>query len=344
MSFDVITTHSPLFYDEWGTPPTPHAPSGCDTLGDVGASARRRAAVSLAGPFTAVLLLPPPAGQWTLLADPRPEVVVGAITVLVAIAVAWLLAAWAALMCAAAVGSRLPGASGAMARRLLTAITPVMLRRVVMTAAGLSVAAGLAACGSPGAVAALQPTTSTAVVTSTPAGAFGIDLDWPVTVPIAEAPPASASEHPAAGQPTAAAPAAPNIEAPDMTPSGATPDPSVAAPAGDTIVEPTPDPTHPASPRDRDSSTAGPRVVEEPLAMGVSSGVVVRPGDSLWSIAAAQLPGDATAARIDAAWRAWYRANRDIIGPNPNLVIPGQVLYAPDGGTADATSVQETVR
>jgi nucleoid-associated protein YgaU len=71
--------------------------------------------------------------------------------------------------------------------------------------------------------------------------------------------------------------------------------------------------------------------------MDATAGVIVRAGDSLWSIAAAQLSDDATARQIDATWRAWYRANRDVIGPNPNLVIPGQILQAPQ--PTDAPSV-----
>lgn len=310
-------------------------------------AARRRAAIGVAGPFAAVLLLPSPFGQWSLLADPRPEVVVGAIAVLVAITVAWLLAAWAALMCAAAVGSRLPGASGAAARRLLTAITPVVLRRVVMTAAGMSVAAGLAACGSPGSVAAPPTATATVVVASTAAGtdAFDIDLDWPVAASATEAPLVSAARLPATEEAAASPSSASGPGAPDMTPFRATLDAPADAPAGDTTDAPTPASAL-ASPRsDRDSSTTDLRAVEAPPAMAATTGVVVQPGDSLWSIAAAQLPGDAAAARIDAAWRDWYRANRDIIGPNPNLVIPGQVLYAPDEGAEDVTAAgQETGR
>lgn len=59
--------------------------------------------------------------------------------------------------------------------------------------------------------------------------------------------------------------------------------------------------------------------------------VVVRPGDSLWRIAAAHLPPGAGAADVAAAWPAWYAANRVTIGADPNLIRPGQVLVAPVG-------------
>jgi nucleoid-associated protein YgaU len=55
----------------------------------------------------------------------------------------------------------------------------------------------------------------------------------------------------------------------------------------------------------------------------------VRPGDSLWGIAARHLPAGASAGRIDAAWRQWYAANRSVIGGDPNLILPGQHLIAP---------------
>jgi nucleoid-associated protein YgaU len=58
--------------------------------------------------------------------------------------------------------------------------------------------------------------------------------------------------------------------------------------------------------------------------------VVVRAGDSLWSIAANQLGPQATDAEIAAHWPRWYERNRETIGSNPHLIIPGQVLEAPD--------------
>jgi hypothetical protein len=65
------------------------------------------------------------------------------------------------------------------------------------------------------------------------------------------------------------------------------------------------------------------------LALSASNTVVVQPGDSLWQIAAANLPPDATTADIAAAWPAWYELNADTIGPDPNVILPGQVLRTP---------------
>lgn len=57
--------------------------------------------------------------------------------------------------------------------------------------------------------------------------------------------------------------------------------------------------------------------------------VVVRAGDSLWSIAARHLPQDASSVEIAAAWPRWHEANRRLIGPDPNLLEIGWVLHTP---------------
>ncbi len=59
-----------------------------------------------------------------------------------------------------------------------------------------------------------------------------------------------------------------------------------------------------------------------------ASVVVVR-GDSLWRIAAEHLGPQATDAEIAEAWPAWYEANADVIGEDPDLIYPGQELRIP---------------
>jgi nucleoid-associated protein YgaU len=61
---------------------------------------------------------------------------------------------------------------------------------------------------------------------------------------------------------------------------------------------------------------------------------VVQTGESLWSIAADTLPPRVTAAQVASASASWYDANRAAIGPDPDLIHPGQLLAAPD---AEAT-------
>jgi nucleoid-associated protein YgaU len=56
---------------------------------------------------------------------------------------------------------------------------------------------------------------------------------------------------------------------------------------------------------------------------------LVVPGDCLWDLAAHQLGQGASDAAIDRQWRRWYRLNRDAIGSDPDLILPGQVLTVP---------------
>jgi hypothetical protein len=72
----------------------------------------------------------------------------------------------------------------------------------------------------------------------------------------------------------------------------------------------------------------------------------VRAGESLWSIASALLP-EVDAAQVDRTWRRIYRANRVVIGDDPDLLLPGTILHVPvppssagraDGPRAPGTS------
>lgn len=67
-------------------------------------------------------------------------------------------------------------------------------------------------------------------------------------------------------------------------------------------------------------------VLDRPASSGV---VVVAPGDCLWSIAARHLGPTATTSDIAREWRRWYDVNRLVIGPDPDLILPGQRLTSP---------------
>jgi nucleoid-associated protein YgaU len=54
--------------------------------------------------------------------------------------------------------------------------------------------------------------------------------------------------------------------------------------------------------------------------------VVVRPGDTLWALAEHDLPASATDPQVSSRWHAVYLRNRGVIGPDPDLIQPGQVL------------------
>ncbi len=60
----------------------------------------------------------------------------------------------------------------------------------------------------------------------------------------------------------------------------------------------------------------------------------VAPGDSLWKIAKGVLVGffdPPTGSQITELWKDIYRMNRETIGDDPNLIMPGQVLSIPGG-------------
>ena len=70
-----------------------------------------------------------------------------------------------------------------------------------------------------------------------------------------------------------------------------------------------------------------------PAATPAADGRVVLRGDCLWHIAAdsllgqlGRLPSDG---EVAAAVQAWWSTNADVIGPDPDLLFPGQVLRPP---------------
>lgn len=58
--------------------------------------------------------------------------------------------------------------------------------------------------------------------------------------------------------------------------------------------------------------------------------VTVRPGDTLWGLARAELGRDAEDAAIAERWRQIYAANRAVIGADPDLIHPAQRLRVPE--------------
>jgi nucleoid-associated protein YgaU len=70
-----------------------------------------------------------------------------------------------------------------------------------------------------------------------------------------------------------------------------------------------------------------------PLAASTGAHVVLR-GDCLWDIAAGWLHQHQNATPTDAevatAVHAWWTGNAAVIGPDPDLLLPGQVLIPPD--------------
>lgn len=82
-------------------------------------------------------------------------------------------------------------------------------------------------------------------------------------------------------------------------------------------------------------TTAQPTPTSDDTASSRPSGerVLVKPGDTLWSIAADDLGPNTTEAQIAELWPRWYRVNAEIIS-DPDLIHPGQELTAPEGSTS----------
>jgi hypothetical protein len=135
--------------------------------------------------------------------------------------------------------------------------------------------------------------------------------------------PAAATAGPAASG--ASTPATSVSAPPTPTPTWPSDPPTLPAPGWPTAT-PTTAPGGPAGAIPRHD--APPPHPARPAHQG--GRVVVRPGDSLWGIAAAQLGRDGTPARTAAAWPRWYAANRAVIGADPDLIKPGQRLAWPE--------------
>ncbi|GAB2547382.1 hypothetical protein [Brachybacterium huguangmaarense] len=109
------------------------------------------------------------------------------------------------------------------------------------------------------------------------------------------------------------------------------PVPPAPAPPADPVHPDEPDssarpvPTYQPIPSEQPAPSAQPAPADEPTRV-----VVVERGDSLWRITDELLgPGRDSDAAIAAAWPALYAANRDVIGPDPDLIEPGQRLVVP---------------
>lgn len=61
----------------------------------------------------------------------------------------------------------------------------------------------------------------------------------------------------------------------------------------------------------------------------VAASVVVRPGDSLWTIAARRLGPAASPADVASYWLRVRALNAAVLGPDPDLIQPGQTLRLP---------------
>jgi hypothetical protein len=269
----------------------------------------------------------------------------------VAGALLWLCAIWVAVGLTAVWIGQLPGLAGRLGRAVSRCVVPVAIQRLVAAAAGFSLLFGGTSAGavtqpggSPGGASSPGVTGSATATVAAP----GWPLDQRAATPSAEGPsrpvdrtrppvdkptetPRQPAEPPASGRPTPGQPTGSPI--PDRSTAGSAgwpldsnsgtssvgPAPTSAAPAGSTTT----DPIRPGQP-------AAPGRTAAPIPTGSARLTVpVRPGDSLWTIAGAELGPAATDQQIAIAWPYWYRANRRLIGRDPNLLRPGTRLNRP---------------
>lgn len=144
--------------------------------------------------------------------------------------------------------------------------------------------------------------------------------DSPVRVP-AEAP----SGAPPWQTPTSPSPAvgpAPTTPSPSR-PAAATPAPAPPSQPAAPWVTPT---TTPPPVAHASESPEPPSTDEQPEDAARHT---VAPGESLWRIAADRLGPGASDTAVAQEWPRWYAANAAAIGPDPNLIRPGQELLAP---------------
>jgi hypothetical protein len=248
-----------------------------------------------------------------------PDQALAAIAGSVALAlIVWLLAAlMLSLLAALASGT---SALGSVATDLARLVAPMILRNAVAALLGVAIAASPAAAA--GAVHPAPHSRSSLITPTAPAARpalSGGELS-PAWFPLPDRAPIVGAV--AVATPTATGTA--TLASPAASPSGATPDPELL---------PGWIPSRPPKPSD-----ANPAAAElAPLAAGPARArvdpddqVVVRRGETLWDIAARHLGPGATDGEIAMEWPHWFTANRAVIGPDPDHLVPGERLRAPE--------------
>jgi nucleoid-associated protein YgaU len=230
--------------------------------------------------------------------------------------------------------------------RVGTRLTPAILRRAVAvtitTGIGLGAVSGVATASEVD--LGWDVTESTSASHEPPRPVSAAEVPAPDEVDAAAEPggqlPAPEPDGPPPTEPDPAAPS--GVPDSDLEPTGAGPDaeptqsgtldPAVAPAPGDPTTTTAPAPGTTTAPGTTAQDAAATTGTTHPAVDGVPTAattVSVRAGDTLWEIAAAHLPAGSDDAAVAAAWPRWYEANRDVIGPDPGLIHPGQVLTAP---------------
>lgn len=247
-------------------------------------------------------------------ADPE-----GSLATLVGLA-AWLIVIWLGVGIVFAVAATLPGAVGRFAGGLAQRILPRTIRNLVEVSLGVSLVAGMAGPALAAPATAMASGGGPAVTASATGG-------WPS--PNRQLPSLGHLSTPAAAGPTSRPSALPSTPGDGSAEAGPTALPSLR-PGGPEPSPTMPTPTRSAPPTGGTGTPTMPGPGSGPE--GSSTGVVVRAGDSLWTIAARYLGPHATNAEIAHEWPRWWAANRQLIGSDPNLIQPGLRLSPPPPG------------
>ncbi|MEU2202417.1 LysM domain-containing protein [Isoptericola sp. NPDC019482] len=225
------------------------------------------------------------------------------------VAAAWLALSGAlALACVAAslLGRRWRAGEAAVER-----LAPAAVRRLVRSAVGIGVGTGLALAPT-AALAADSPPTAPAA----DGPSVVLDLGWQPTGPDA---------------PASAEPAGPPQDQRVDQETDVAADPAVApADAGveseDEAEQDAPVEEIAATPVSRHAAGAAD---DAPAVTDDDGTRVVLRGDTLWDIAARSLGGSPTDAEILREVTRWHTENRDVVGADPDVLLPGQILRAP---------------
>jgi nucleoid-associated protein YgaU len=143
-------------------------------------------------------------------------------------------------------------------------------------------------------------------------------------VPLTSPPPHTAVMVPLDAEPNQAAPAEP--ESTSTSTTATTVAPPTSEPPSTTTTTLVPPSTTTTTTTTATASPVPPAPSDARPPVPASDEVVVRPGDSFWSIAEEEADGD-----VVSYWRALIDANRDrLVDPgNPDLLYPEQVLRLP---------------
>ncbi|MHB1615065.1 MAG: LysM peptidoglycan-binding domain-containing protein [Actinomycetes bacterium] len=214
------------------------------------------------------------------------------VVALVLAGLAWLVVAWGTLATASVLVAKVPGALGRAADRVAEHLLPGAWYRGASLVLGIGLATGAA----PWAQAAA-------------AGPARVVSAVPAPAPYLPSP-------------------APYLPSPDRA--------GPVGPAPATVTDPLLPPSLPSWTPDRpaasslaDAATAILVPAASRPTSSMSDEVVVHRGDTLWTLAARHLGPTATPGEIARAWPRWYQANRQLIGPDPGLIYPGERLTVP---------------